>query len=112
MVLVEPGRLSLRQWATSGPQIVARYEQLSSSSDDDDLEVLRLIQDRYRRLPIPKDRRPYLGDEALQHLGLPTTRGVKSPVYVAVYPDRIDVLGSTYREERLVSGDPSLDDLP
>ncbi len=112
MVFLEPGRLSLRCWEIDGPRIMARYEEFAGDPDESGLEVLRLIQDRYGRLLIRKDRRPYLGDAALKHLGLPVVRGTKSTVYVAIFPNRIDLLGATYRTEKLIAGDPRLDDLP
>jgi hypothetical protein len=45
-------------------------------------------------------------------LGLPITRGIKSTVYVAIYPDRIDILSLVYRNQKLVAGHVLLDDLP
>ena len=112
MVFLEPRRLSLLRWDVDGPRILARYEEIAKNPDDADLEVLRLIQDRYNRLLIRRDRRPYLGDTALQHLGLPISRGSKSIVHVAIFPNRIDVLAPAYRDTKLVAGDPRLDDLP
>jgi hypothetical protein len=88
------------------------YIELAQLGTDADLEVLRFIQDRYGKLSIPKERRPHLGDAALQHLGLPTTRDVASNVYVAIYPDRIDLLSPYYRNAKNVAGHSALDDLP
>lgn len=112
MVLAEPGLASLRDWNVDGPRIENRYEEVARKSDPEALEVLRLIQDRYCRLTITGERRPYLGELALAHLGLPIARGVKSTVFVAVFPDRIDILSPTLRNSKLVLGDASLDDLP
>jgi hypothetical protein len=112
MVLTEPGRLSLMPWEPEGSRAMERYRQLSASEDGPDLEALRILQDRYRRLVVPNERRPYLGDAALQHLGLPTRRGRPSNVYVAILPDRIDLLGPSYRDGRNEEGHPSLDGLP
>src|SRR5882724_4361165 len=52
MILVEPGRLSLKSWEPDGPRIQKRYRDLSIAEGGPDLEALRLIQDRYRKLPI------------------------------------------------------------
>jgi hypothetical protein len=112
MVFVEPGLLSLRDWGTEGVQVVGRYSDLRGLQDSEALETLRLIVDRYHHLPIGSDRRPYLGEPALAHLGLPITRGIKSVVYVAAFPDRIDVFSPTYRETKLNLGASALDDLP
>jgi len=112
MIFVEPGLLSLRSWKPDGPRIAARYIELAQLGADTDLDALRLIQDRYGKLSIPKERRPHLGDAALQHLGLPTTRDATSNVYVAIYPKRIDLLSPNYRNAKHVAGHPALDDLP
>lgn len=112
MVFVEPGRLSMRSWEPEGPKIVTRFEEIAKTPDEDGLEALRLIQDRYGRVLVPKDRRPYLGDLALQHLMIPTGRGQKSNVYVAVFPKCIDVFGPAYRTEKLILGHPQLEGLP
>jgi hypothetical protein len=111
-VFSEPGRLSLCRWDLDGPEILARYEEISRNPDDSELEVLRLIQDRYNRVVIGKESRVYLGDAALAHLGLPIARGIKSIVYVAIFPNRIDVLGPSYRNAKLEASDARLDDLP
>jgi len=113
MILVEPGLLSVTSWEPDGPRIVERYRDLAKFGEELDYEGMRLIQDRYQKLLIPKrERRPHLGDAALQHLGLPVARGTKSIVYVAVLRERIDVLGPAYRNTKNLAGHPSLDDLP
>lgn len=112
MVFVEPGLVSLWDWKVEGPRIAQRYEEIAKETDEAALERLRVIQDRYRRLPINKERRPYLGDAALAHLGLPIARGNRSIVYVAVFPNRIDLLAPAYRNAKLITGASSIDDLP
>jgi hypothetical protein len=112
MVFVEPGLISFRDWISDGEQVAARFAQIAAEDDDDALEALRLIQDRYQKLPIDKERRAHLGDPALAHLGLPIQRGSRSTVYVAVYPSRLDIFSVAYRNEKLVIGSPLLDDLP
>ncbi len=109
-ILIEPGRVSFRDWEPEGPRIIERYKELEG--DTDNFEVLRLLQDRYQRLIISKDRRPYLGDAILTHLGLPTSRIAKSPVYISVFPDKIDVLSRGYRDQALIVGHPAINDLP
>ena len=112
MILVEPGLLSLTSWNPDGPRIEKRHDELAALGTGADLEALRSIQDRYQKLPIPNDRRPHLGDAALQHLGLSTKRGAKSNVYVVITPGRIDLLSPGYRNAKSIEGHPSLDDLP
>jgi hypothetical protein len=113
MILDQPGRISLRNWEVLGPQIEGRYEEIAGKSEDDhNFEALRLIQDRYQRLIIPKDRRPYLGKNAIAHLGLQVSHENTSTVYVAIFPGRLDVLSPSYRNEKLRTGDERIADLP
>lgn len=112
MTFIEPGRFSIRSWEPHSTQIIARYDELSAGSDPDRFETMRLIYDRYGRLTVPHDRRPYLGAAALAHLGLHLERNAKSIVYVAVFPDQLHVLSQSYRNARLAIGDPGLDTLP
>jgi hypothetical protein len=113
MVFSEPGHLKLTSWEPDGPRLMQLYERLSKADpSDENLEALRLIQDRFQRLKIDKEHRPYLGDGALAHLGLPLQRGVKSIVYVAVYPQHIAVMSQEYRNKTLSLGTQLLDDFP
>lgn len=111
MVFLEPGRLSIQSWEPWAPKIIERFQELEASGEFG-FESLRLIQDRYARLIIPKERRPYLGDSALQHLGLPTARKEKSNVYVVVGKSQIELLSLSYRDSQNVRGHPELNDLP
>ena len=90
--------------------LVQRYRELAKSGDAESLEAMRLLQDRYQRLTIPKQRRISLGEAALTHLGLSWRE--EHTVYVAVYPDRIDLLSSKVREKKLIRWHHLLDDLP
>ncbi len=112
MVFVESGLVSLRDLKEHGFRIEELYSDIATNDDEESLALLRLIQDRYRRFPIDGERRPYIGDAALANLGFPLTRGVKRTVYVAVFPDRIDIVSPEYRNKKLVEGEPRLDDLP
>jgi hypothetical protein len=112
MIFVQPGLISIADWKENGSRILQRIADLSGSPDADDLEALRLIDDRYRRLTVPAKDRPSLGDAALAHLGLPVERGEKSVVYVCVFPERIDIMSREFRNLKLVEGHPLIDDLP
>lgn len=112
MVLAEPGLISIRDWKSHGPRIQQRYAELAASSDAEASQALILIQSRYQRLLIPAKDRPSLGDAALAHLGIPTDRGAKSVVYVAVFSDKIELMSPTYRNSRLIEGHSLIDDLP
>jgi hypothetical protein len=112
VVLAEPGLISMRDWETAIPAIAARYAALKETENEDAVEAMRLIHDRYVRLSVDRGRRPHLGDAILAHLGLSIRRGEKSTVYVAVYSWKLEVLSANYRNSRLLSGSPLLDDLP
>lgn len=113
MVLSEPGKIKLLSWEPDGPRLVRLYSDLSQNdSSEETLETLRLVQDRYGRLLIDKEHRPYLGDAALAHLGLPLHRGIKSTVYVAVYSQYIAIMSPEYRNKALLGGSKILDDFP
>ncbi|WP_315751871.1 MULTISPECIES: hypothetical protein [unclassified Bradyrhizobium] len=102
MVLREPGFVRLLPWTPCGEQVRIRYEELAADEgSDDNLEAMRLLQDSYGRLQVDTEHRPYLGDAALAHLGISLERGVRSPVYVVVYPNSLGLLSVEAREFRL-----------
>lgn len=112
MIFSEPGLISLRDWGLHSSSILERIGELSSSSDEDSLEALRLIHDRYQKLVIPSKDRPTLGDEAVAHLGIDLDRGTKSLIYVCILPDRINLMSIEHRNAKLIRGHPLIDDLP
>lgn len=112
MIFVEPGLISIDRWEPAGPEIQQRFTDLSNSSDPEAPQALRLIQDRYQRLVIPRRERPSLGAYALAHLGLPFRGGHQSLVYVSIFANRIDIMAPPYRDTKLIEGNPLIDDLP
>jgi hypothetical protein len=110
MIFLDPGRVSIRDLSVNGPLIQERYNELATETDAETLEALRLIQDRYGRLRIPTSRRPSLGDPVLTHLGI--ERGQRSTIYVAIFPNFIDLLSPAYRNARLTIVNEQIDDLP
>lgn len=112
MVLSEPGLISITNWKSDGPRIQHRFAELAQSSDLEASQALLLIQGRYQRLLIPAKDRPSLGDAALAHLGLPIDRGAKSVIYVGVFPNKIELMSSMYRNAKLLEGHPLIEDLP
>lgn len=112
MILVEPGLISIRDWAADGPRIQRRYEELANSPDEDAIEALRLIQSRYRRLIILQNERTSLGEAALVHLGISIGRDIKPFVYVSTFPNSLELLSPALRNARLLAGDARIDDLP
>jgi hypothetical protein len=112
MIFSEPGLISLRSWDSSAPAVVQKIEELSKSSDEDSLEAIRLIQDRYQKLIIPAKDRPTLGDEALAHLGVDLVTTNKFLIYVCTSGDRIDLMSSQHRNNKRIGGHQLIDDLP
>jgi hypothetical protein len=113
MVLSEPGLLKLMPWKPEGPRLLKLYEEISNDPElEENLETARLIRDKYERLVIDREHRPYLGDSALAHLGIPTERGIKSTIYVAVYPQYIAIMSREYRNNKLALSTPALDNFP
>lgn len=110
MVFLEPGRISIRDLRSDGARIQERYSVLAEDPDTEALELLRLIQDRYGRLRIPRSKRPSLGDPALAHLGI--ARGQKSLIYAAIFPNTIELISPIYRNKKIIEFEPQLDDLP
>ena len=105
-----PGRLSLLPWDPDGPRVEMRYKELAAA-DPPDEEGMRRIVDRYNRLPVPIDRRCSLGEPALTHLGLVGSTQ-EHPVWIAAFPNRIDILAPRLRDAELVAGAAVFDDLP
>lgn len=113
IVLREPGMVSLLSWQANAEQILKRYEAIAGDDQDTEKEnLLRLIVDRYGKLIVTPERRPHLGDPAILHLGLSPERGLKRPIYAAIFADRIDLMSPSYRDTKLNDGNSRLDDLP
>jgi hypothetical protein len=51
-----------------------------------------------------------LGEPALLHLQV--QRGVRTPIYVAVFPSSIELLSVAYRNQELLEIQSELEDLP
>lgn len=114
MVLDEPGRIVLLPWETEGARVVKRRLELIELAEHDDgaAEDLRLLEDRYKRLQIPKkDLRLTLTDEIMAHLGIMPTKA-KAIAYVLRTRDRIEIWSAKYRDDRLPSHESALHNLP
>lgn len=114
LVMREPGVVRLLPWSPEGERVQRLYEEIAAREEaDDQLESLRLIQDGYGRLLIDAEHRPYLGDAALAHLGLPLERGTRSSVYVVLYPRCILIMSQSVRNAKIIRTDnDSLDGYP
>jgi hypothetical protein len=113
MVLEVPGRICLRSWEQFGEGVLARRRQLIQEVEEGDTaaeEELLLLEDRYHRVQLPKERRLTLTARGVLHLGL--AEGARSSVYVARVFDRIVIMSPAYRDDRLRTGSVALSDLP
>ncbi len=95
-VLVEPGLMTLLSWQEHGTAVVKERQRLIESGDS---ESLRLLDDRYRRVQIPKDARITLTLSHILHLGLPTD--LNAHVYAALVGETVQILSTEYRDQQL-----------
>jgi hypothetical protein len=114
LIMREPGIVRLLPWLPEGERLQRLYEEVAAQEEaEDQLESLRLIQDGYGRLLIDAEHRPYLGDAALAHLGLPLERGIRSSVYVVLYPRWISIMSQELRNAKTIqAGNGVLDAYP
>lgn len=113
IVLNEPGMLTFYNWDAEGQKILDKRLDLIKEVDADPnaLEALRLLEDRYKRISIPKDLRPTLGLMIIQHLGL--SRGTGNVVYVtSIHQGRLIVMSPEFRNKKLLRSSDLLYDLP
>lgn len=111
-ILNEPGSIILRAWVPFGESVVERRRRFieTAASDPSELEPLRAIEDRYKRLRIPKSHRPTLQAEMLLHLGIPLL--APAAVYVWRVADALELTSVQYRLAGLSDEWEELSDLP
>lgn len=105
-VLAEPGKLRLLRWVDAGPAVLAKRRELIERATRDPLtlEILRALEDRYKRLHIPADCRPTLTAEMIAHLGV--------SLLADIYAWRVDqLIDLNSRETRLKELDVEFHDL-
>ena len=95
-VFEEPERIELRSWAQGSPAVLDFRAKLLQAGN---YPAIRLLEDRYRRIEIPKDLRPTLGDGARAHLRLGPDQN--SYVYFFRTGDTIEIASTTYRDRVL-----------
>lgn len=95
-VLDYPGHLIIKPLAPHRLQIEKAIEQ---AEQENDIDMLRVLCDAYRRLKIPADRRPTLGNTVVLHLGL--VPGMTAHLYVHRVVDQLEVLTTEYRDNLL-----------
>jgi len=106
-VLEEVGKITLRSWEVYGPAVLTEHQRLIDSSD---FESLRLLDDKYRRVQIPKDARITLTLSHILHLGLPTD--LDTYVYVALVGESIQVFSAGFRDRQLSRAPAMFPELP
>jgi len=106
-VMDAPGTISLLSWEGESPAVVARRRQLETEGDH---ESVRLLDDRYRRLLIPKDLRLTLSLSHLVHLGLPPN--ATSAIYVFRMSQGLELVAPSKRDEQLLAAQADFLDLP
>jgi hypothetical protein len=111
-VFANPGVIRLHSWAKAAPAILEKRQQLIEHSPHEDaaLEMLRALEDRYKRFQIPFGARPTLTNEMLVHLGLPLDE--PSSVYVWRVNDVLEFNSIEYRNTKRDAEWDRLADLP
>jgi hypothetical protein len=111
-ILRTPGVIRLRQWEIEGEAVLRRRRELieEAKSDPALLEIVRALEDRYKRFRIPPSGRPTLTDEMLLHLSLKPS--VPASIYVWCISDTIELASTDHRIVTLATRWEELDGLP
>jgi hypothetical protein len=111
-VLTEPGRVTLHAWKPAGSLVLQRRRELieQASLDEATIEILRALEDRYKRFQIPISARPTLTAEMISHLGFALNNN--APLYVWRIRDIIELNSASYRVKELGVDWEVLADLP
>jgi hypothetical protein len=113
MVFDEIGRIDLYPWDAAGEIVLSRHRELTEDATAGHraaLDGLLVLQDRYHRVLIGKDRRITIGMQGEYHLRLD---GIKNAaIYVAGIVNRITIMTREYRDQQLRKAPSALSDLP
>ena len=113
-ILEEPGRIKISDWNTASLPVLERRKELINDlnrrQDDDVIEALRLIEDRYKKIRIPSDLRPTINNYLMLHLELSPEN--ESKIYIVSVSDNLIVMSSDYRNAKLLNFSTFLPDLP
>jgi len=111
-ILDEPQRVTLVSWSPSAERVLQRREELvgKAEANPEVLELLRLIEDRYKQVRIPVTGRPDLPPEVVLHLGL--TPSATGWLYLWRVGDALQLSSIQYRIGHLGSESDQLMDLP
>src|SRR5262249_12528522 len=101
------GRVRLVSWALAAA-VQARIELLSAEQDDEAAaDELLLLQDRYQRIEVDSDLRIDPPEHTLLHLEV-----ASGAVFLARFPERLELWSVAYREARLARASREQEGLP
>lgn len=111
-VLSVPGIIRLLPWVPSGEAVLRRRRELADRTkvEPSTFEILRALEDRYKRFRIPQSVRPTLSNEMILHLGL--TPSVPTSIYLWRIADSVELNSSAHRIQHLANEWEELSDLP
>jgi hypothetical protein len=110
-VLAEPGIINLHSWAEHGQMVLKRRRELlaRANAEPATFEIVRALEDRYKRFKIPQGFRPTLTDEMLLHLGL--TPAVPTSLYIWRLNHSVQINSIAFRTRTLAAEWAELSDL-
>jgi hypothetical protein len=111
-VLISPGLIRLHSWQDAAPAILERRRQLiqQAAHEPNATDMLRSLEDRYKRFQIPLGARPTLTFEMILHLGI--SPFAPTSIYVWRVETVIELNSVSYRREQLRVSWEDLEDLP
>jgi hypothetical protein len=100
-VLTEPGKVRLHPWDDAGELVLRKRRELiqQAATDFAAMELLRALEDRYKRFQIPLGARPTLTPEMISHLGLVPLASV--PIYAWRIQNVVELNSASYRAKEL-----------
>ena len=93
--IAHPGQICLTSWQPYAEEIIRRQRELQSESDDENLDELVWLAERYRRVYIDNNGRFPVRDRELFHLGLGPNTGWHA--LLICMPNRIEIWNEEYR---------------
>lgn len=112
IVLSEPGQIILLPWMPFAEEVIKNRSDLLKLEplDEKTLHILRYMEHRYHRLPIPRDWRPTLPPQALLHSNLP--EHTRSRVYLTKVGGHIELTSPEHQNHLNKIFPPELTGLP
>jgi hypothetical protein len=111
-VLAVPGMIRLHPWKNAGEVVLWRRRELIERAklEPATFEILRALDDRYKRFSIPPSLRPTLTHEMILHLGL--LPSVPASIYVWRLADTLELNSASHRSQGLDTEWEEFSDLP